>query len=121
MLFGEKLRKRRKALKISQLELAQRAGLGINTISNYEKGHTYPQNREIYNVLAEILMTDPNYLRNENELNAFESVSPTGDVSASDNLLSLSKIVFSSDELTKEEKTAIFRSIHEIFWENITK
>ncbi len=117
MKFGEKLRKCRKALKLSQQELAAEAGLGINTISNYEKGHTYPQNRDIYVRLAKILGTDPNYLRNENELTALESASPATDPTAADNLLSLAKILFSSEELSDKEKLSLFRSIQDAFWE----
>ena len=117
MKFGEKLRKCRKAIKLSQQELAAEAGLGINTISNYEKGHTYPQNRDIYVRLAKILGTDPNYLRNENELTALESASPATDPTAADNLLSLAKILFSSEELSDKEKLSLFRSIQDAFWE----
>ena len=103
---------------MSQQELAQRSGLGINTISNYEKGHTYPQNRSIYVTLADILGTDPNYLRNENELSALEAGTPAGDPSTSENIIALAKLIFGSDELTNKEKLTIFRSIQDIFWEN---
>ena len=116
MKFGEKLRKCRKAIKMSQQELASKAGLGINTSSNYEKGHTYPQNRDIYLKLADILGTDANYLRNENELSALESASPASDPSASENLISLAKMLFSSDELSEKEKLALFRSVQDAFW-----
>ena len=36
MTFGEKLRKYRTEKRLSQAELAKLAGLGVNTISNYE-------------------------------------------------------------------------------------
>jgi len=39
MTFGEKLRKYRTEKRLSQAELAKLAGLGVNTISNYESGH----------------------------------------------------------------------------------
>ena len=58
MRFGEKLRKLRKDSHLTQAELAKRAGLGLKTITNYEKGTTYPQDRRVYSVLAEILGTD---------------------------------------------------------------
>ncbi|MBR7078552.1 MAG: helix-turn-helix transcriptional regulator, partial [Clostridia bacterium] len=47
MTFGEKLKFYRKKKNITQRDLAKTAGLGFNTISNYERGQTYPQNREI--------------------------------------------------------------------------
>ena len=67
MRFGEKLRKLRKDSHLTQAELAKRAGLGLKTITNYEKGTTYPQNRRVYGVLAEILGTSADYLHNEND------------------------------------------------------
>ena len=67
MRFGEKLRKLRKDSHLTQAELAKRAGLGLKTITNYEKGTTYPQDRRVYSVLAEILGTSADYLHNEND------------------------------------------------------
>ena len=43
------------------------AGLGLKTITNYEKGSTYPQNREVYATLAFILDCDTDYLHNEGD------------------------------------------------------
>ena len=67
MRFGEKLRKLRKDSHLTQAELAKRAGLGLKTITNYEKGTPYPQDRRVYSVLAEILGTSADYLHNEND------------------------------------------------------
>ena len=58
MKFGEKLLRARKERGLTQAELAKRAGLGLKTITNYERGATYPQNREVYGRLAEILGID---------------------------------------------------------------
>ena len=44
MRFGEKLRVLRKEKGLTQAELAKLAGVGLKTITNYEKGSTYPQN-----------------------------------------------------------------------------
>ena len=66
MTFGEKLRTLRLKKELTQMQLAKEAGLGLNTISNYEKGKTYPQNREVYATLAKILDVSPDYLHNEN-------------------------------------------------------
>ena len=50
MTFGEKLRMLRLQKKMTQAELGKQAGLGLNTISNYEKEqprfpdkHAFPQ------------------------------------------------------------------------------
>lgn len=67
MRFGEKLRKSRIEKGLTQAQLAKQAGLGLKTISNYESGATYPQNRKVYTILADILEVDADYLRNEND------------------------------------------------------
>ena len=55
MRFGEKLCAMRKEKGLTQAELAKLAGVGLRTITNYEKGTTHPQNREAYSVLAQML------------------------------------------------------------------
>lgn len=67
MRFGEKLCAMRKEKGLTQAELAKLAGVGLRTITNYEKGTTYPQNREVYSVLAQILGCDADYLHNEGD------------------------------------------------------
>lgn len=67
MTFGEKLRKYRKEKGMTQAQLAKEAGLGLRTIVNYEKGATYPQDRKVYKILADILEVDPDHLHNEND------------------------------------------------------
>ena len=65
MKFGEKVRELRKKCGMTQAELAKKAGLGLKTITNYEGGSTYPQNREVYATLAEILGSEADELRSE--------------------------------------------------------
>ena len=67
MRFGEKLRALRKEKGLTQAELAKLAGVGLKTSTNYEKGTTYPQNREVYGTLAKILGCDADYLHNEGD------------------------------------------------------
>ena len=57
----------RKEKGLTQAELAKLAGVGLKTITNYEKGSTYPQNREVYSILARILGCDADYLHNEGD------------------------------------------------------
>lgn len=67
MKFGEKVRELRKRNGMTQAELAKRAGLGLKTITNYESGATYPQNRDVYSTLADILGCESSYLCSEGE------------------------------------------------------
>ena len=67
MKFGEKLRTQRKKCGLTQSELAAQTGVALKTIINYENGNTYPQNREIYTILANILGVEAASLHNETD------------------------------------------------------
>jgi len=98
---------------MTQSELAKAANLGLNTISNYESGKTYPKKREVYDILAEILEVDVNYLRNENEefiTEASEKYGYRGKQQA-DQLVQETLI----SQLTCELSQEVLQKWHEIF------
>lgn len=53
MTFGEKLKKLRKGLKLTQQQLAERIGVAKSIISYYESGERYPS----YDVLVKLART----------------------------------------------------------------
>lgn len=108
MRFGEKLRKLRKDSHLTQAELAKRAGLGLKTITNYEKGTTYPQDRRVYGVLAEILGTSADYLHNEND----DFVSMAGKEFGYRGRIGTEKLV---GELTEEDMDELMLAIQEAY------
>ena len=67
MTFGEKLRESRAKKGMTQSELAKAANLGLNTISNYESGKTYPKKREVYDKIAALYSVDKDYLLVEDD------------------------------------------------------
>ena len=106
MRFGEKLRKLRKDSHLTQAELAKRAGLGLKTITNYEKGTTYPQDRRVYGVLAEILGTSADYLHNEND--DFVSM-------AAEKLVGELTGLFAGGEMAEEDMDELMLAIQEAY------
>lgn len=118
MTFGEKLRKHRKEKGLTQAELAKLAGLGLKTITNYEKGSTYPQNREVYGKLAEILGIDVNYLHNEND-DFLESASKKygyrGKKQA-EQLLAEMGGLFAGGELSEDDIDGVMKAMQELYW-----
>ena len=119
MTFGEKLRKHRTSKRFTQSELAKLAGLSINPISNYEKGTTYPQNREIYTKLAEILGIDPDYLHNENDTPVDLPGLKYGKRARRQisEILDDVKSFFESDRMSDEEKDGLMQSLQQLYWE----
>ena len=103
MRFGEKLRVLRKEKGLTQAELAKLAGVGLKTITNYEKGSTYPQNREVYGILARILGCDADYLHNEGD----DFIAMAGQQNGyrgkqgAERLLQEVRVAFSGDEMTE--------------------
>ena len=67
MRFGEKVKLLRQTIGISQSRLAQELGVSKRTIQSYEAGQSYPKQRIIYQKMADLFMTDLNYLLMENE------------------------------------------------------
>ena len=117
MTFGEKLRESRVKKGMTQSELAKAANLGLNTISNYESGKTYPKKREVYDILAEILEVDVNYLRNENEefiTEASEKYGYRGKQQA-DQLVQEIGGLFAGGELSEEDQAAFIKEMEALF------
>ena len=118
MTFGEKLKLHRTQMKMSQAELARRAGLGINTISNYEGGKTYPKDRQVYKTLAEILGVDADYIHNENDDFLSEAQARYGvrGKRQAEELLHDIDGLFSGGEMADEDMDEFMRAIQDSFW-----
>ena len=56
MTIGEKIRKARKAAKMSQKEISARTGFAVNTISRYENGERLPNIEAIAKIAAALGM-----------------------------------------------------------------
>ena len=59
--LGERIRKRRQEMKLSQESFAEKAGISVNTVSRIEGGQT-AMSVEIFRKMIEILETDDNLL-----------------------------------------------------------
>lgn len=117
MRFGEKLRKFRTEKGMTQAELAKEAGLGLNTISNYESGRTYPQNREVYTTLANILDVNPDNLHNENDDFITEAAAQYGSRGARQAKELLDEVtgLFAGGELADEDMREMVDAIQEAY------
>lgn len=118
MKFGEKLRKYRLEKRLTQIELANMAGLGINTISNYESGKTYPQNREVYSKLAEILGVNSDYLHNENDDFISDATSMYGARGANQAKELIEEVtgLFVGGEMAEEDMDIMMKAIQDAYW-----
>lgn len=118
MTFGEKLRTLRLKANINQKELAKKAGLGLNTISNYENGKTYPQNREVYNILGNILGVSGTELRNENDdfiITSKELYGHNGKKRA-EKLVEEIGGLFVGGELSEKDIDSVMKTLQDYYW-----
>ncbi len=118
MTFGEKLRTLRLQKKLTQQELAKQAGLGMNTISNYEKGKTYPQDRGVYSRLAAILGVSADYLHNENDdfiAAAAERYGYSGKKQAM-KLVEEMGGLFAGGELSDDDLDGVMKALQDYYW-----
>ena len=62
MIFGERLTEKRVEAKLTQGELAKKAGVSLRTIQNYESGKRNPGNMTVVQNIADALHTSTTYL-----------------------------------------------------------
>jgi len=120
MKFGEKVRAARRAVGMTQEELAEAAGLSKRTIINYETGTRYPRDRSIYQTLAQILEVESNYLVTEDEEFITESASLYGDKGEREarELLQRTSALFAGGKLNDEDKLAFMLEIQQLYLES---
>lgn len=118
MKFGEKLREARQKAGLSQSELAGKAGLGLRTIGHYESGRTYPQNREVYTTLANILGINVDYLRNENDEFVEEAHKRYGYRGKKQAMQLVEEMggLFAGGELSDEDLDGVMKAFQDYYW-----
>ena len=88
------------------------------TIRNYEKGRTYPKDRQVYKTLADILGVDADYLHNENDdfvAQAQEKYGSRGKKQAKELLTDIDGL-FAGGDMADEDMDEFMRAVQESFW-----
>lgn len=117
MKFGEKVKKLRKKMKLSQGELAAKIGVSARSVASYEAGTSYPRYKEVYEALAAALGVDVNYLRTEDE----EFLEDVGQQFGSRGqrqataILEEARQLFAGGELSEEDQIAFLTEMQQLF------
>jgi len=117
MKFGEKVKKLRKEMKLSQGELAEKIGVSARSVAAYEAGTSYPRYKETYEALAAALGVDVNYLRTEEE-EFMEEVGQqygTRGQRQATAILSEARQLFAGGDLSEEDKLAFVTELQQLF------
>jgi transcriptional regulator with XRE-family HTH domain len=119
MKFGDKLREKRNERKLSQSDVAKALGVTWRTLSNYENGASYPQDRTIYYKLADFFKVDVNYFLTEDEeflTVAAEQFEKRGQAQARA-IHEQATALFAGGELSEADQAAFIQDMQNLFLE----
>ena len=104
--LGERIRKRRQEMKLSQESFAEKAGISVNTVSRIEGGQT-AMSVEIFRKMIEILETDANILlgKEEGDTERQESVQEV--------LYQIQKLEWKEQKIIMQPKDSLIDSFNE--------
>lgn len=118
MRFGEKIKGLREQKGWTQLELAEKLGVSLRTVSSYENVDQRPRYRSMYHRMAELFGVDVNYLLTDEEhfiLSARDRFGQSGAIEAErivDGMLGL----FAGGEMTLDDKKTVLDALSEAYY-----
>ena len=118
MKFGETVRQARIAAHLSQQQLADRTGISLRTIQNYETGGRMPKQRDSYRRLAAALHMEESVLLDEQAefvLAAGKEYGSRGSEQAQRLIEEVSGL-YAGGELCDEDMDAMMEAIQEAYW-----
>lgn len=120
MLFGDKIKELRNLAEISQQELANKTGLSLRSIQNYESNQRYPKDVAILNKLCIALNTTIDELMKEEDNFIQEAAAKYGTRGKKDAKKLVEELsgLFAGGELNEEDKDKVFRAITEMYWKS---
>lgn len=119
MNFSEKIRTARLAKQWSQKNLAEKSGISLRTIQNYELGTRLPKKQETYALLAAVLDIEESSLLDENisfVLRANERYGSNAMKQALD-LVADVRALWAGGEMAEEDMDEIMRAMQEAYWQ----
>jgi len=129
MTFGEKLMSTRLALNLSQIELAEKAGITERSIYNYEQTGILPRSA-VLKKLAEALNVSVAYLMDEDETDKMKNNDEEAFLANAKNdfgnkgareaqeLLDKASALFAGGELDEAAKDIFIKSLMEVYLES---
>jgi transcriptional regulator with XRE-family HTH domain len=118
MLFGDRIKELRGLAGMSQQELANKSGLSLRSIQNYESNQRYPKDVAILNKLCKALNTTIEELMKEEDNFIQEASEKYGTRGKKDAQKLVDELggLFAGGELNEEDKDKVFRAITEMYW-----
>ena len=104
MVFKERLKEKRMEAGLTQVQLAEKAGVTARTIQNYELGNRKPSNMEVIQKIADALNTTTEYLLGSSGTYVVEAHEKGGSKAARDIEQLVSEVtgLFAGGDLSEE-------------------
>jgi len=119
MDFGEKLKRLRLERGLLQRDMAEVLHVSLRTIKNYELGHSYPKDEEVFNRLAEFFEVNVNYFlfRNIETMETFDEKEESfTSYFQGESILYLVTDFFSDPKIDPRDKDLLMQRMQEIYW-----
>lgn len=118
MVFKDRLRDKRTEAGLTQVELAQKAGVTARTVQNYELGTRKPANMETVQKIADALGTTTQYLLGSSGNYVVEAQEKGGAKAARDidELVSEVTGMFAGGKLSEEALEGAMKALNDAYW-----
>lgn len=118
MVFKDRLREKRVEAGLTQVQLAEKAGVTARTIQNYELGNRKPSNMEVIQKIADALNTTTEYLLGSSGTYVVEAHEKGGSKAARDIEQLVSEVtgLFAGGELSEESLEDAMKALNDAYW-----
>ena len=118
MVFKERLKEKRMEAGLTQVQLAEKAGVTARTIQNYELGNRKPSNMEVIQKIADALNTTTEYLLGSSGTYVVEAHEKGGSKAARDIEQLVSEVtgLFAGGELSEESLEGAMKALNDTYW-----
>lgn len=118
MVFKERLKEKRMEAGLTQVQLAEKAGVTARTIQNYELGNRKPSNMEVIQKIADALNTTTEYLLGSSGTYVVEAHEKGGSKAARDIEQLVSEVtgLFAGGELSEESLEGAMKALNDAYW-----
>jgi len=119
MAFGEHIREYRLLAELTQTELAEKVGVSLRTLQNYESNTNYPVNMMIVKKMADALGVNTNDLLEETDYEIIEAGVRGGSKAQKEvfHLVNKIRAMFTGNELDDDDKDAAIRALIDAYWD----
>lgn len=118
MVFKDRLKTKRVEVGLTQVQLAEKAGVTARTIQNYELGTRKPSNMEVIQKIADALNTTIEYLLGSTGTYIVEAHEKGGSKAARDIEQLVSEVtgLFAGGELSEESLEGAMKALNDAYW-----